>query len=209
MLLSGVPCSATLVEWDFTGAGGAESSWAATSADPALTGTAFTRTGLNGNAGANSFNSTAWAIGDYVSFGFEVDSGYTVDLTNLLITTRASNTGPGTLGLYYSGDGFTSPLTTISQSGASDSNSTVDLSALTGLTGTIEFRLAQIGTISANGGTVASGGTLRVQNFSIGPVPVQFNGTVAAIPEPTAALFGSLLAGAFGLMVARRPAGRD
>lgn len=32
---------------------------------------------------------------------------------------------------------------------------------------------------------------------------------VAAIPEPTTALFGGLIAGAFGLMVARRPSDRD
>lgn len=45
---------------------------------------------------------------------------------------------------------------------------------------------------------------LAIDNFTI-----MGDLTTAAIPEPTAALFGSLLAGALGMTVARRPNSRD
>lgn len=46
----------------------------------------------------------------------------------------------------------------------------------------------------------ATSGSIGVQSISI---------SLAAVPEPTAALFGSLIAGALGLTIARRPSDRD
>jgi hypothetical protein len=62
------------------------------------------------------------------------------------IDGRSSATGPGTIGLYYSGDGVTAALATFNQApGANFVNSVVDLDSLPGLAGTVEFRLRQVG----------------------------------------------------------------
>ncbi len=213
-ILASVPCSASLVEWSLDGTTGSQTTQPATFALANLTAYDITRgAGLIATAAGNSFSTSGWTgqSTDYISLGFTVADGFKVDLDDLLIGTRSSNTGPGSVGLYYSGDNFTAALYTFSQSGTSFLNSDVDLSSLTGLTGAVEFRLIAIGTNSANGGTTASGGTFRITDYFVGSTssPVQFNGTLAAIPEPTSALIGTLLAGAFGLMVARRPAVRD
>ncbi|MFG0275452.1 MAG: PEP-CTERM sorting domain-containing protein [Phycisphaerales bacterium] len=160
-----------------------------------VTGVAITRgAGLNPSGAGNSISSNGWddlAADDYFTFGFNVDAGFSVDLDTLWIGTRSSNTGPGFLGLFYSGDGFSSNLYTFTQSGTSFNNSIIDLSSLTGLTGNVEFRIIALNGTSANGGTISSGGTFRIgdhfdgANFS----EVRFEGTV--VPTPGAmALFG-------------------
>lgn len=157
--------------------------------------------GLSPSAAANSFSASGFTAEptDYFSFGFTVDPGFQVDLDDLFIGTRSSGTGPGTIGLFYNGDGFASPITTFDQSpGANFVNSIVDLSSLPNLSGNVEFRLAQIGTTAANGGATGSGGTFRVTGYFAGGVFAQnmgFTGTV--IPAPGAlALVG--LAGLIG-----------
>ena len=52
---------------------------------------------------------------------------------------------------------------------------------------TVYFRLTDAGTVSANGGTVATGGTSRADNFTV---------SFAAVPEPEeyAAMFAAGLA---------------
>lgn len=66
------------------------------------------------------------------------------------------------------------------------------------------------GTFNESNWTIASPNSLDGLSASQVAAAVPFGTfTVSAIPEPTAALFGSLLAGAFGLTIARRPADRD
>jgi len=67
---------------------------------------------------------------------------------------------------------------------------TYDLSGVTALNNqaAVYFRLTENGTASANGGTVATAGTDRVDNFTIGVVP---------LPEPTSV---GLLLGGLGLV---------
>jgi hypothetical protein len=162
--------------------------------------------GLTPTAAGNSFSASAWDAGDYFSFGFTVDTGYFVELTNLEIGTRSSGTGPGTMGLFSSVDSFATAITTISQSpGSNFVNSVIDLTSLGQLSGNVEFRLAMIGTTSAGGGAVGSGGTFRVTNYFAGgdQGSFRFNGSVSAVPEPTAA--GLLaLTGIAGMAFRRR-----
>jgi hypothetical protein len=201
----------TIVEWELAGAPGSQASTAASGAAAQVTGSALVRgAGLVGNAAANSINASGWngQATDYFSFGFAVTDGHLVDLDSLYIGTRASGTGPGTLGLFYSGDGFSTSLATFDQApGGSFLNSVVDLDALPDLSGNVEFRLRQIGTAAANGGATGGAGTFRVTGYFVAGVfdrNAQFTGSVSAIPEPGSNAM--LLAGlaAVGVVVRRR-----
>lgn len=155
-----------------------------------------------GNGSAESFSSNNWSVGDYYQF-----STSTVGYQNISIMwdQTASNTGPRDFNLLWSTDGSTfTPIGGILSVLANGTpnpawNSTTSDPAYTfGPTGgpavldnqaTIYFRLVNANTIAANGGTVASGGTNRVDNVII-------SGT--QIPTPGAmALFG--VAGLVGI----------
>ncbi|TVS03679.1 MAG: hypothetical protein EA423_08245 [Phycisphaerales bacterium] len=160
---------------------------------------------LNPTAAGNSISASGWTpdSNSYFSFGFSVDAGFVVNLDELIIATRSSNTGPGDLGLFYSGDNFSTNLFTFTQTGTAFLNSTIDLSALTNLDGTVEFRISPISNRAANDGTLSSGGTFRISEFFDGTdfFPVQFTGVV--IPAPASAA----LLGLAGLVAVRRRRG--
>jgi hypothetical protein len=186
-----------LVQWDTTGAIGDEVTFAPTFEMTEIDGLDLARgAGLTPSAAGNNFSSTGFSgeETDYVSFGFSISEGSSVDLTQLTMATRSSNSGPGTVDLYYSGDGFTTSLYTFTMVGTAYTNAIIPIS-LTGLTGDIEFRLFATGTTSANGGVLSSGGTFRIGDYydsgTMTYTPITFEGTVAAIPEPgTVALLG-------------------
>ena len=200
--LGGAATAQTIASWNLSGATGDQGSTTGTNT-PNITANALTRgPGLTGVAAANSMNASGWDVaGRYFSFGFNVASGFSVNLKSLYIGTRSSGTGPGLIGLYYNGDGFTTALTTFNQAGTPSGtgflNTIVNLSSLTGLTGNVEFRLRAIGTGSAAGGTTGSAGTFRVTAYFVGGAfdrDLQFTGTV--VPTP-AALMG--IAGLVGI----------
>lgn len=162
-----------------------------------------------GNGSNESFSSTNWSVGDY--YQFQVS---TVGYTGISISwdQTSSNTGPRDFQLQYSTDG-----TTFSNIGSAYSvlanatpnpvwNATTynaiytfaqNLNAFPALDNApaVYFRLTDASTVSANGGTVASTGTDRVDNVTIMGSPV---------PEPSSlALVGCGAAGA-AAMVARR-----
>ncbi|MFA5982467.1 MAG: hypothetical protein WC782_00460 [Methylococcaceae bacterium] len=115
------------------------------------------------------FNHSTHRLSSNFSFGFTVDSGFSVNLDQLVIGTRSSNTDPGTLGLFYSGDSFATSLFNFTQApGSNLVNSIIDLSALTDLTGAVEFRIFQIGNNAANGGSTSTNGTFRVADYFVG-----------------------------------------
>lgn len=142
------------------------------------TGLNLTRSaGLTAAAAGNSISSSAWnVVGRYYSFGFTVSTGFQVDLTNLQVGSRSSNTGPKYLVLYSSVDNFTTPLATITHIPAPADppgspipfiNSDINLSSLTGLTGTVEFRLRvdESKQMVNESLAIASTGTCRLTNF--------------------------------------------
>ena len=161
-----------------------------------------------GNGSAHSFSSTLWAVGDYYQFSVS-----TLGFSNVGISfdQASSNTGPGHFALQYSTDGSTftpfgsnysvlanaspNPVWNTSTS-SSIYTSTIDLSSVAALNNdsAIYIRLVDADTVSANGGTVATGGTDRVDNFIF---------TASAVPEPTTlALSG--IGGLFSMFVLRR-----
>jgi hypothetical protein len=191
-----------LVAWNLTGQPGDEASVAASFSATNVSGADLTRgAGLNPNVAQNSLNSKGWnnQNTDYVQFGLTVDPGYKVNLSELYIGTRSSPTGPGTMGLYVSTDNYANPLTTFNQApGDNFIYSFVTFSTLNDLTDTIYFRLIQIGTTAAGGGTPTSLGTFRVTNYT---TTGSFNltGSVSPVPLPGAVwLLGSGLLGLTG-----------
>jgi PEP-CTERM motif len=151
-----------------------------------------------GNGSAHSFSSNTWAVNDYYQFSATTGAGnnnYTITWDEV-----ASNTGPKDFALSYSTDGISyapvisyvvlanaapnswSAGTPVAGTSYSASISSVPTSP------TIFFRMVNSSTVSANGGTVAAGGTNRVDNVVI-------NGTTV-VPEPaTLALAGIALVG--------------
>lgn len=170
-----------------------------------VTGVAMTRgAGLSGNAGSNSLNSAGWNTldsTDYVSFGFTVASGYSVDLSTLWMGTRSSASGPGSLGVFYSVDGFAAPVFTFSQSGTAFTNSIANLSSLANITGSVEFRIYALSQLRADGASgISSSGTFRVGDHFDGSTFTEFRFEGDVVPAPATVA----LAGIGGLIAARR-----
>ena len=152
-----------------------------------------------GNGSAESFSSTVWAVGDFYEF-----SALTAGATDFDITWDqvSSSTGPADFSIQYSTDGISftpinnyvvlansSPNQWSSGAPVLTTSYAADIDGLSA--STIYFRMVNTSAISANGGTVAAGGTNRIDNVSI-----------AAVPEPaTLALAGM---GLIGMVAARR-----
>jgi hypothetical protein len=210
LLLASSSQAALVAQWDMTGQLGTQVTQTGTPGANISNAVISRGTGIAATAANNSFNSTGWTFQttDYVSLAFTVATGYTVALTNLVVGTQSSGTGPGTLGLYYSGNNFGPSLATLTQGSATLLNSSLSLTSLPTLTAGIwEFRFYEIGTNSAAGGTTASGGTFRLANSAtLGAVT--FNGTIApavsAVPVPASLPLLVAGLGALGFIARRR-----
>jgi len=160
-----------------------------------VTGSVLTRgSGITATGAGNSISANGWddlSADDYFTFGFTVDAGYSVDLDTLWFGSRSSGSGPGFLSVYTSLDGFTTPVYSFAQVGTSFNNNIADLSSLTGLTGSVEFRILADNGTSASGGTIGSGGTFRLGDHFDGSdfTEFRFEGTVVPAPA-SAALLG-------------------
>ncbi|MCC5847822.1 MAG: PEP-CTERM sorting domain-containing protein [Verrucomicrobia bacterium] len=211
--LAGALASASpfAVNYDFAGEPGDQTSTAGTSTSLLVSGPIVDRgPGIGATSAGNSISSNGWDAldpsEDYFSFRFEVDSGYFANITNLKIGTRSSNTGPGDLGLVYSGDNFTSTLYTFTQSGINFLNSDIQLN-LANLTDEVEFRIIALSDTRADGATgITSGGTFRIVNYFAGGDTggITFSGTLEAIPEPSVALMALLGIGILAKVMRRK-----
>jgi PEP-CTERM motif len=141
-----------------------------------------------GNGSNESFSSNNWQVGDYYQFSFS-----TLGFTGLTLSfdQTSSGTGPRDFTVAYSTDGsaFTSFQSYVVLANAAPNptwsattvNSiytlNVDLSGLAALDNqaNVVIRLVDASTVSAGGGTVASGGTGRIDNFTA---------MASAVPEP-------------------------
>lgn len=138
-----------------------------------------------GNGSANSLSANTWGVGDY--FQFQTS---TIGFSGIFLSfdQTSSGTGPRDFELRYSTDGnnFTTfgAYTVLANGGAPNPawNTTTpssaysfsyDLSSVTALDNAsdVYFRLVDTSTTSANGGTVGTAGTDRVDNFTVAPVP--------------------------------------
>ncbi len=214
LALSGQAAAATLVQYDFTGNAGNEATEAASFAAANVAGVAFSRGGgLSAPSGANAFSSASWGayatnMTDYLTFGLTVASGYTASIDQLIFSSRSSNTGPGNLAVLAAVDGAAfRQIATFGQNGDNVANNVLSFAPLTGVSNVV-FRIVATSNTAANGGTLAGGGTFRVQNYAgTNASPFSINGTVAtvtAVPEP--ATWAMMIAGmgAVGFAMRRR-----
>ena len=150
----------------------------------------------NASPSVHSFSANNWSVGDYWSFTTST-LGYTG--VEVAFDQAGSATGPANFGLSYSinGGAFTS-FANYSVVLSAWNTTTVQPSSLVFSGGgafdnatSITFRLVDLTATSINGGTVATAGTDRVDNF-----------TVVSVPEPTALALAGL--GGLSLMLFRR-----
>ena len=159
-----------------------------------------------GNGSARSFSVNTWAVGDYFQFSVS-----TVGFTGISLSfdQDGSTTGPSTFQLAYSTDGTTYNnfgstyvipsgvvWTAGSANPAGNTSFAYDLSAVTALNNApnVFFRIIDSSTTSIAGGTVGTGGTDRVDNFSVFVTPV---------PEPSTIAL-AVISGVAGLVAFRR-----
>ena len=155
-----------------------------------------------GNGSSHSFSSTNWLQEDYYQFSVS-----TLGFSNLSVSwdQTSSNTGPKDFELEYSTNGTTFtdlaaysvlPNGTGNPAWNQNTSSAVygfsqNLSSVSALNNqsSVLFRLVDVGTDAANGGSVASGGTDRVDNFTVA------GNSAAPVPLPAAVwlLSGGLL----------------
>jgi hypothetical protein len=157
-----------------------------------------------GNGSAHSFSSNVWAVADYYQFKASTvgESGIAISFDQ-----TSSGTGPRDFKVQYSTDGTTFTDAgysyTVNVNGSPNvawnaaTSSTVfsnflDLNTNTALWNqpNVYFRLVNTSTVSASGGTTATAGTDRVDNFAI----------LGNVPEPSSLLLfalGTVCLGAF------------
>ena len=130
-----------------------------------------------GNGSATSLSGNGWAIGDYYQFQTSTLGFSTVYVS---VDQTGSNTGPRDFQFSYSLDGtnYTNVGSVYAISNATAWSSTVykpehtrtfDLSSISGVAGqsVVYFRLTNTSTVSLVNGIVGTGGTSRVENFSV------------------------------------------
>lgn len=202
-LFAGQAWAVPLVQYEFQGQAGSESSVAPSLVAAGLTGINFGETNVSSNSGANSINSAGWnRAGAAYTFGFTVNSGYTASVNQLILSSRSSATGPGFLSVQASVDGGAYMMVgSITQSGTSYNDEYLSITPLSGITSDVDFRLVAANQTSAGGGTIGSAGTFRVGDYNPSgtPTPFTIGGAVSlvqlAVPEPgTLAVLGFALA---------------
>ena len=211
IFIGGMAHAALLESYEFQGQPGSQTSVRPNFTAANVIGVNFGELNLTPTAGANSINASGWTnAGAAYTFGFNVASGYVASVDQLVLTSRSSATGPGSLSVQASVNGGTYlTVASIMQTGTAFNDEMLSITSLTGITSGVTFRIVAANQVAAGGGTTGSGGTFRVGDYNPTgtPTPFSINGTIAAlaatsVPEP-ASLF-MLMTGIAGLLGARR-----
>ena len=158
--------SGVVATWAFAGQPGNQASTAAASAAPGTTAGAIARSSdLAADVGLDSMNSTTWPMTStldttkgYYTLSITPPANCTLDLTAASIQGRQSGSGPASVAIGTSADGFAQTVAlTVSPT---DATSTPAL-AVTGAAAAVELRIFGYGA-SGTAGTFRLDGTLTV-----------------------------------------------
>lgn len=188
---SGVAKGEILLSYDFSGQSGSQETTPGSLAPGAvgLTPLDMKRSGgLNPHGHDNSFASTGWDLPawnasdeNFVSFGFAVEPGFQVNLTEVSITSTSNGPGVGRGALRTSLDDFASNLFEFNV----QETATFDASVLGPITEDIAFRLVNNDALARNQGPIQNNGQWRITGLDV-------RGT--AVPEPGSMLLLALAA---------------
>lgn len=208
----GLSCtaSADLVgTYNFTGLTGLTSSVTGTPGTGVSLSTLSRGSGLTVESASNGFNSSGWTNGasidvnDYYTFTVTPNSGVSLALSRVSFDEQRSNSGIITFEIRSSLDNYGSAIpgtiTTVPDNAGSRSHSYSLPASFASLTSPTTFHIYGYK-------SEATGGTWRLLNYT-GNAGAQGGLTIeglAAVPEPSAILFGGLVCCAFGLTAARR-----
>jgi hypothetical protein len=189
-----------LQQYEFQGQTGSERTLAPSFVAAGLTGVDFTAsTALTASAGVNSMNSSGWNLANVnYSFGFTIQPGEAVTVDQLVLASRSSGTGPGSISLEASVDGA-APIVvaSITQNDTNFNDETLKITPVTA-TSSLTFFFVTANQTSANGNTIGSAGTFRIGDFNppgTTPTPFTIDGTitpVSAVPEPSALMLATI-----------------
>ena len=190
-------CKAQLLQWNTFGNLGTETTEPSVSNDaniaglvnltmgtitPAANGNRFGGSGWwnTGNTAGGNTLAEAVAGNDYIQFIVTPNAGFSFTPTSLVFTWDRSGTGPSSVTLRSSADGFVSDLGTVtgmvSGGAATTTPRTITISTLSNVTAATTFRLYGYAASAAAG----TGGFDNSTNV----VDVQLNGTTTAIVTP-------------------------
>ncbi|MFQ3671739.1 MAG: PEP-CTERM sorting domain-containing protein [Verrucomicrobiia bacterium] len=202
---------AQIATWDVQGTGTSNNTgYAAGFVAPNADASGLGRTTVNWVNAGNSFNSNNWNLGafdettNYINFTITPDAGYEITYTSLQFAMNGSNTAPqqGRWGYRIGSGSFTTFDFTLTNP-APTSLQTWNFTDFT-TDQVVEFRFWAFGSTSINGGTSATGGTVRIANISGNDLIL--NGSVALIPEPST--YALLALGLGALIFLRRRTSR-
>jgi len=186
--------AAAILAWNTFGNAGTETTEPSFSNDAGVSAANLTLgAGVTAAANGNRFGGNAWfdtgdtnpttlaesvAGNDYIQFIVTPVDGFSVSVTSFVFSWDHSSTGPGSLTLRSSADGFTSDLGGVTGLAASiTTGNTINITTVPDFTTSTTFRLYGFGATASTG----TGGFDTASSV----VNVQLNGTVDPVPEPT------------------------
>ncbi|MCX6273724.1 MAG: HYR domain-containing protein [Bacteroidetes bacterium] len=213
-------CKAQLLQWNTFGNVGTETTEPSVFNDVNIAGSVNLTIGtITPATNANRFGGSGWfdtgntvagntlaeaiAGNDYIQFVVTPNAGFSFTATSLVFTWDRSTTGPSSVTLRSSADGFVSDLGTvtgmISGGAATTTPRTITISTLSNISATTTFRLYGYA-------ATATAGTGGFDN-STNVVDVQLNGTTAAILTPI--LSAGAMSASFGNVCINTTAGPE
>jgi len=207
--LAGPPARAdvALEQYEFQGQTGTETTLAPSFVAAGLTGLSVVEgSGLTPNVGRNSINASGWNNANaFYSLGFNVGPGESVRVDQIILTSRSSATGPGTINVQAAVDG--GALTTVATIAQGNAMYNDEFLAITPVTATRSLILvfSAANQVASNGGAIGPFGTFRLgdDNPAGTPTPFTLDGTItaapAAVPEPSTLALGAVGLAAVGL----------
>ena len=194
-----VKAAETIVGWDFEGNGNGTNIASTanannTGAEVAREASDITLSYSGGNGSSKALSTTGWNAATSASPKYYTVTVNASGYTGISVTAsfKASKTGPKNIALYYSVDGenfiavdgASAELVSVNNGASNWETVSGTLPEACDGAESIELRLAVSDQTSANGGTIAGNGTLRMDDLTVAGTPVGGSTEPTETPEP-------------------------